>query len=235
MFKISIDNILDKYLPTVFKPFKDIVWFLILFVFFDFVWKLLVDMGENGEMLIVLGKDITSWTYGICLFTAKIVHWLIHSVLGYSDFVRDGITLYFDREDHILINIIWDCTGIKQLIMFSFILICYFGPLQQKKWYIPLSLVILTLVNILRLVVVCLIVKDPFPEWFISVNEWYNDRIWENDAESYSLFYEDWFHVFHRDIFTWIYYDGIILLLWLFWEERINKPFQRAKSLLLKS
>lgn len=231
MINLNINSILDKYLPSIFKPFKDIVWFIVLFVCFDLVWKLFVSSGENEESLLVFGKDITSWTYGLCLFTAKIIHWIVHSLLGYSDFVREGIILYFNREDHILINIVWSCTGIKQLLMFSFIIICYYGPKKKKLWFIPLSMVILTLVNIIRLVVVCLIVKDPFPEWFIYVNEWYNERVWENNQESYMTFYKDWFHLFHRDIFTWLYYDGILFLLWLFWEEKINKPYQRLKKM----
>ena len=210
------------------EPFKDIIWFLSLFLIFEFLWKLCVHQGDDERILLVLGKDLTSYTDGICLWTAESVHWFVHDLLGYSSFHISGITLQF--ENSIPIDIIWGCTGLKQLFMFAFILIFYFGPRKKKYWYIPMSLVILVLINIVRLSIIFLIIKDPFPEWFISFNEWYNNRTWNNSAANYLQFYTDWFNVFHRDIFTWIYYDGVIFILWLIWEEKIQKPYARLNK-----
>lgn len=208
-------------------PFKDIIWFLILFVFFELLWKLCVHVGEGIEerYLIVLGNDITSSTDALCQWTANAVYWVLHTLLGYHDLQLEGITLYF--EGSLPLDIVWSCTGIKQLIMFSFIMLLYFGPPKKKRWFIPLSLFILTAINILRLVVILIIIREPFPEWFIVVNEWYNGRAWENTQEMYWQFYKDWFNVFHRDVFVWLYYDGVIFILWLIWEEKFNKPYQR--------
>jgi len=228
MYKIDI--YIDKLLPKSLKPFKDIIWFIVLFLTFDFIWKLVVKHGDEESILLVLGKDFTIYTEAICIWTAKAVHWMVNSIFGYNDFVRDGITLYFDKEENLPIDIIWGCTGLKQLLMFTFIMIFYFGPAKKKLWYIPLSLIILTGINILRLAIISIIVRDPFPEWFIGVNEWYNDRTWTNTEECHKQFYIDWFNVFHRDVFTWLYYDGVILLMWLLWEEKINKPYQRLKN-----
>lgn len=216
---------LRKKLIDKLAPFKDIIWFLCLFLIFEFIWKLCVHQGEDERILLVLGKDFTHYTNGISLWTAKSVYWLVHDVLGYVDLEIYGITLYF--KGSIPVDIIWGCTGLKQLFMFTFILTFYFGPPRKKIWYIPLSLLILVIINILRLSIIFIIIKDPFPEWFISINEWYNNRIWENTKESYLLFYKDWFNIFHRDIFTWIYYDGVIFILWLIWEEKIRKPYTR--------
>jgi exosortase/archaeosortase family protein len=210
------------------EPFKDILRFLCLFLLFEFIWKLCVHMGEDERILIVLGKDITRYTEGINLATAEIIYWLIHEVFRDRDFFINGTILMF--KNSIPIEIVWGCTGLKQIFMFSFILTFYFGPLKKKLWFLPMSLFILLGVNILRLTVIFYIIKDPFPEWFISINEWYNNRIWSNTKENYIRFYRDWFNVFHRDIFTWIYYDGVIFILWLIWEEKINKPFVRLKK-----
>ncbi len=210
------------------SPFKNIIWFLCVFLIFEFIWKVCVHQGENERILLVLGKDLTSYTEGMNRWTAEAVYWFTHDLLGYHNFhLINDITLYFESSIHV--DIIWGCTGLKQLFMFTFILAFYYGPIKKKLWYIPLSLFILLLINILRLVVIFVIIKDPFPEWFISVNEWYNQRTWINTKECYQLFYTDWFNVFHRDIFTWIYYDGVIFILWLIWEEKINKPYQKLK------
>ncbi len=205
--------------------YKDIIWFLTLFLFFEFCWKLAVHQGEEESILLVLGHDLTHYTEGFNRFTAQITHWVVSNIFEHKDFLIDGHSIYF--EDSLRVDIIWGCTGLKQLLMFSFIMIFYFGPKTKKYWFIPLSLFILMFVNIVRLSAICIIIKDPFPDWFIAVNEWYNDRTWINSPEGYWQFYTDWFNVFHRDAFTWIYYDGVIFVLWLVWEELINRPYQK--------
>lgn len=209
------------------EPFKDIIWFLSLFLIFEFIWKLFVHQGENERILLVLGKDLTDKTIDISLLTAESVYWIIHDLLGYSNFYINGITLQF--KNSIPIDIIWSCTGLKQLFMFAFIITFYSEPQKKKLWFIPISLIILLFINITRLAIIFIIIENPFPEWFISFNEWYNKRIWENTYDSYRQFYTDWFNVFHKDILTWIYYDGVIFVLWLIWEEKIRKPYDRLK------
>lgn len=219
-----------KSLLTRLAPLKNISFFLLLFVLFDLIWKITVDFGEgdNERIMLVLGKDFTAYTDSACLWTAKATHWVVYNLLGYKDFHRIGITLFFENSLHV--DVIWGCIGLKQFIMFFFIMCLYFGPRKQKYWYIPLSLLILVIVNILRQVVISIIIKDPFPEWFITFNEWRHGIVWQNTHESYWRFYTDWFELFHRDLFTWIYYDGVIFALWLIWEEKFNKPYQRFKA-----
>lgn len=228
----KIKNFLNNFYQKL-RPFKDIIWFLCLFLVFEFIWKLCVHVGDDERILLVLGKDLTGYTESMCLWTAESVYWFIHDLLGYHDFYINGNILQF--KNSIPIEIVWGCTGLKQVFMFTFIITFYFGPVKKKLWYIPMSLIILIIVNILRLAIIFLIIRNPFPEWFITVNEWYNNRTWSNTKENYIQFYKDWFNVFHRDIFTWLYYDGIIFILWLIWEEKINKPYLKLKNKVARS
>jgi exosortase/archaeosortase family protein len=227
MGRLHLDTIKKDFKS--FSIIKNIGWFVILFLFFEFIWKVCVHQGEDESILLVLGKNLTPYVYGLCAWTANATHFVIHSILGYENFKVDGLYIYFS-DSTFKNHIVWGCTGLKQLIMFTFIMVCYFGPLRKKLWFIPASLVFLVLINIVRITVISFIVRDPFPEWFIGANEWYNGRTWDNSEASFTQFYQDWFNVFHHDIFTWIYYDGIIFLLWLFWEERFNKPYQKLKN-----
>lgn len=219
------------FVRTVLKkisPIKGILYFLVLFFFFEFIWKLCVHEVDNGETLLVLGSDFTSLIYPICLFTAKITYWVIHSLLGYSGFHIDGLFIYF--EDSLKMQIVFGCTGLKQVLQFSFVIIGFWGPWKKKLIFIPLSILILFVVNILRLVITSFVIKDGFPEWFIAFNTTYNGQTWDGTSESYWRYYVDWYHFFHDRIFKWIYYDGILFLLWIFWNEKINIPYQKMRK-----
>lgn len=210
---------------------KDIILFLFLFIFFDFLWKLAIHEGEDGTLL-VFWHDFTYIVYPICKWTAEVTHWVVHTMWGYSDFKIDDLVIYF--PDSLRLIIVWGCTGVKQMIMFSFIIIFYYGPWKKKLWFIPISAIFLNLINVLRIALTSLIIKDGFPEWFIPFNEWYNNCTWDTSNQTYWKFYGDWFQLFHQDVFKWLYYDGVMFLLWLLWQEKINLPFQKTKALLEK-
>lgn len=226
--RIHTKAFLDKT-KRILQPHKGIILFLLLFFAFEFMWKVFVRFGEgdNERIMLVAGKDLTYCTDGICSFTAKTTYWLVHDVLNFSTFHRNGITLYF--ENSIPTDVIWGCIGLKQAIIFCSILIFYYGPWKKKLMYIPFSLIVIFIFNILRQAIISIIIKDPFPEWFIPFNEWQTGIPWENTYKDYIRLYTAWFEIFHRDIFTWIYYDGVLLFLWFFWEEKFNKPYQKSR------
>jgi exosortase/archaeosortase family protein len=224
---------------SVIKPYKEIAWFLFLFVAFEFLWKLLIDEGEQKNRLLFLGRDITAFSYPICLWTAECTHWVVHTLLGYQDFVINNTTLYFAHpvsfQDYysatsLRLNVAWECTGITQMLQFAVIMAFYYGPVKKKLWYIPLSMLILNVINIARIVASAILTENGFPQWFVNFNEWYHSTQWVDSATSYYKFYVDWFQLFHQDLFRWLYYNGVIFVLWLIWQERYNQPYQRLKK-----
>lgn len=202
-------------------PIRGIAYFLFLFLVFEFVWKLCVHESDNGQILLIFGKDLTTLAYPICLWTARTCYWVIHDLLGFENFNIDGLFIYFDNS--LKMKIIWGCTGIKQMLQFTFIIVCFWGSWKRKLAFIPISVIVLGLVNILRLVVTAFVIKDGFPEWFIAFNESFNHMQWDNSEETYWKFYVDWYHFFHDSIFKWVYYDGFMFLLWLVWYEHYSK------------
>ena len=210
-------------------PYRDILLFIAAFVGLNLLWKLLVDGGMDDGVLSVLGCDITSWVHPLCVRTAEIAHHVLHGILGYSDHIIDGTTIYFPHSP-VKLNVVWDCTGIKQIIIVSLLLMCCYGPLKKKLYYIPLAIVILYITNVIRITTTALIIKDGFPDWFISFNEWYNHKVWVSPEVSKMDFEIDWFQFFHKEVFNWIYYEGVVFVLWLVWQEAINVPFQRKKK-----
>lgn len=210
------------------KPVKGILFFLFLFLLFEFIWKLSVSTGEDGEQFFVLGYNLTHLIYPICKLDARIVYWIIHDLLNYDTFNIDKTVVYFDNS--LKIQIILGCTSVKQWLMFTFIMAFYYGPWKKKLVFIPVSLIFLSFINIVRLVVSSFLVKDGFPEWFIPMNEFFNGAKWDASPATHWQFYRDWYHFFHDGFFKWVYYDGIMFLIWLFWQEKINLPYQRLKN-----
>jgi len=210
------------------RPVKGVAYFLFLFLVFEFLWKLCIHIGPDGESFIVLGRDMTQIIYPLCELDARIVHWLIHDLFGYSNYRIQGDLIYFEGE--LKMKIIWSCTSIKQWAMFLFIMIFYWGPWKKKAYFIPISLIFLSFINVLRLVISAFLIKDGFPEWFIPVNEALKGINWDDTKATYWRFYEDWYHFFHDGFFRWVYYDGIMFLIWLLWQEKFNLPYQRLKQ-----
>lgn len=206
---------------------KYIVWFILLFISFDFFWKLGIKSGESGSLL-VFGQDLSAIVYPICKWTTDATYWVVHDWWGYKDFIQRDLFLYFPTS--IRLHVVWDCTGIKQMIMFSFIIALFYGPWKQKLWFIPASAIFLNLINVIRIAATAVLVKDGFPDWFIPFNEWFNKRAWDGSIDSMNQFNEDWFQLFHYHLFKWLYYDGVMFILWLLWHELVNLPFQRKKN-----
>lgn len=207
---------------------KYIIWFFILFVSFDFFWKLAIKSGDEGSLL-VFGQDLSTIVYPVCKWTSDATYWVVHDWWGFETFKQYDVTkLYFPKS--IILHVVWDCTGVKQMIMFSFIIALFHGPLKQKLWFIPLSIIFLNLINVLRIALTAVLIKDGFPEWFIPFNEWFNKTTWDGTIECRKQFNIDWFQLFHYHLFKWLYYDGVMFLLWLLWHEVFNLPFQRKKK-----
>ncbi|MDH6355272.1 exosortase/archaeosortase family protein [Dysgonomonas sp. PH5-45] len=220
--KVTLRNTLKSL-----SPFKDILWFLFLFIGFDLLYKLFVSEGDTGSSFIFLGRDLTREVYPICEIVAKSVYWMVHDLFGYETFSREGIIIYF--PDALRLRIVWGCTSLKQIFIFALILMCYYGPWRKKLYYVPLAIIVLWGINILRISVTAILTKNGFPTEFIAFNEWYNQRVWSDTPQMHRVFRKDWFQLFHKDVFRWLYYDGVVFLLWLLWQEKFNLPYQKRK------
>lgn len=184
------------------KPYSGIILFLVLLFFFHFSWKIAIDGDHEGDQIFIFGKDCTpAWFGTVTLWLAQAVHWLVRLFPGSENFMIEGNILYYiggGFRNHV----IWGCTGLKQMFIFSGIMFFYRGPFLKKLWYIPMGCLILTLYNIVRIAL-------------ISV---FTNRHAER------------FDMLHDGIFRFIYY-GIVFLLWLVWEEFIvNKKKKNEKD-----
>jgi exosortase/archaeosortase family protein len=189
---------------TFLKPYKGILMFLFLLFFFHFSWKIAIDGDMEDDFMLFFGKDITpDWFHTACRWLTSAAAWLVHLFPNTQDLVEDDTLLYFP-DGGIRISIIWGCTGIKQMFIFTGIMLFYRGPFLKKLWYIPMGCVILTIYNVIRVGVTVILTRG----------------------------HAERFDSLHDGILRYIYY-AIVFVLWLIWEEFIfNKTKISWKKIL---
>jgi exosortase/archaeosortase family protein len=189
-----------KQLFISLKPYKGILYFLVLLFVFHFSWKIAIDGDIDGNYMYLFGKDITpAWFHTACLWLTSSIVWFIHLLPYTQDLIKEPTLLYFP-DGGIKISIVWGCTGIKQMSIFAGIILFYWGPFLKKLWYIPLGCIILTAYNIIRIGLIVVFTRG-YPERFDPL---------------------------HDGIFRYIYYT-IVFLLWVYWEDVIVKKHRNEK------
>ena len=190
-----------KRIKQILEPYSGILLFLVLLFFFHFTWKIVIDGDMESTKMYVFGKEWTpAWFDTVTLWLAEVVHWLVLQFPGNEHFVRDNYLLFF-IDGGIRISIIWGCTGLKQMFIFAGIILLYRGPFLKKLWYIPLGCLILTVYNVIRIALIC-VLTNHHPERFDDL---------------------------HDGIFRYIYYT-IVFLLWVVWEESFVKKKKRNEE-----
>ena len=182
-----------KRIIHLLKPYKGVIFFMLLLFLFHFSWKIAIDGDMVSENIYFFGKDVTpSWFAASCKALVQATARFIHLFPNTQDLLVDETSLKFATEGNTWINIIWGCLGFKQMFIFSGIMLCYWGPLLKKLWYIPMGCIILSAYNVVR-VAITVWLTDGHPERFMSL---------------------------HDGMLRYIYYT-IVFLLWMIWEEFI--------------
>jgi len=179
----------------IIKSKKGILFFVFLLFLFHFSWKIAFDGDMGGDIIYLFGKDITpSWFATSCRGLVQIVAWFIHLFPNTQDLIVNGNVLKFDTQGNSWIRIVWGCLGFKQMLIYSGIILFYWGPLLKKLWYIPMGCFILTVYNVIRIA----------------------STVWLTNG------HPERFDSLHDGILRYIYYT-IVFLLWVVWEEFIVK------------
>ena len=152
----------------------------------------------KNKLALQSSIDISSAFNAFTSFVVKISVFILSDVLNMNINVR-GFTIFFDHGNPI--SIVWGCSGLKQMFIFSFILIFSFGSWKNKLWFVPIGLIICFFVNILRIIFLALI--------------------------AYS--YPNNLDLFHTYIFKYLFY-AIIFIIFLIWEEKYGYASKKNKS-----
>lgn len=163
------------------------------------------NMNKDSRYISLFNKDISDVFTPWAEKTAMINFLVINVISGERLFLKNYMIetkgekkssytlLSYSKSDIPDVNIVWGCTGIKQIYIFFFVILFSRGIWWKKLFYFLSASSLLLVFNVIRISTVLLYIKD----------------------------YPDSFSFLHDFVFKYLFY-GLIFLLWLFWEERLS-------------
>lgn len=118
--------------------------------------------------------------------------WVLDHVFRIDILTKDQTIAFWNKENTLSYVIVApECTSLKQWMHWLFLMLIFPGPWKHKAWYIPLGLVIVEFTNVVRVVGICLFLRQ-FPHDFALA---------------------------HDGIFKVMFYV-VIFLMWMLWVEK---------------
>ena len=166
---------------------KDVVIFILITLVIHFVWRFWAKQFNYAP--------INEFMYGFMdILAAEVYRESVWMIAGLYDIVSVDETMYMYFPNQCIMYINESCSGLKQMLQFSLLIMLFPGPWIKKLWFIPLGMIIIHLTNLFRVVGLAVVMNNWPQYWDFS----------------------------HDYIFRPIFYV-VIFALWLYWVERVNK------------
>lgn len=132
------------------RPLVDVAIFAIITITFHYLWWHVLGFFRATDFF----NSVAGWLAQQVYFGSL---WFNVNILG-MNITPEHLTntLWFpDVNGFITVN--ESCSGFKQMYQILFLFILFRGPWKHKLWYIPASMGIMFLVNILRIILLSLV------------------------------------------------------------------------------
>lgn len=172
------------------RPYRDIIIFVVTLLVANYFWKFTMIGDEDGESVTWFGLDVTAPFEFMACHVASAVYWLVSLVRDTAYMVGEH-TIRFESGSGT--TIIWGCSGLKQMFIWTCLILTVRGGWIHKTWYIPLGWICCHAFNILRIFLIALLIEQ----------------------------HPDWFHMLHDYIFKYLFY-AMLFGLWVLFVEKIR-------------
>ena len=172
------------------QPYRDIIIFVVTLLVANYFWKFTMVGDESGECVTWFGLDVTAAFDFMARYVAWTVYWLT-SLFRDSVYLIGEHTIRFASGNGT--SIVWGCSGLKQMFIWTCLILTVSGGWKQKTWYIPIGWICCHAFNCLRIFVLALLI--------------------EHHAE--------WFHLLHDNLFKYLFYL-FLFILWVIFVEKIR-------------
>ena len=158
-------------LQWIVKLWKDPKYSQIRGVFWFVVITLVIHYSYRFWAQDLHYYPIQLWMASFRDYMAQVVFdqstWVDQHLLG-LDLIKEGRLMRFDNGAAIWIN--GSCSGDKQILQLTLLLLIYHGKWKYKLWFIPLGIILVHATNILRIVLLSLVAIWR-PEWMEIVHD----------------------------------------------------------------
>ena len=151
-----------RTLKQAFKPYRDIIIFVVALLVSNYFWKFTVTGDDFGEVVTWFGIDITAPFAWLAEETTREVYTIV-SWFRDTIYQTDAYTLRFDSGSST--RIVWACTPLKQAFIWLCIMLATIGDWRSKVWFIPFGWVCIYGFNVLRIASITLFIEF-HPDWF---------------------------------------------------------------------
>lgn len=194
MFSLKKENIILQL-----KQHRDILIFVLVVVSFHAFWKIGREADTTDQIIHFYGVNFSS----LFMFISEVWTQLVYRFVFL--FKGDELQMFFCNlryaDTDTGLRIVWGCSGVKEVMMTSLVLIIAGGDYRKKLWYIPLSIIFVLQLNFIRLATLTLLVHH----------------------------HREMFDFVHEIVFRGVMYGGIFLV-WFIWIEKIkNKKSAKIK------
>ena len=204
LFHTGFDNqeyekaLMENRIPSVSFRLKEIIW----------RWSGIGEIdrdNKDSRYISFLNKNVTASFVPWAEKSAAVSFWVVNVIFRQHLFLMDYVVeseveretshtlLSYDKSHGPMINIVWGCTGVKQLYVLFFVILFSRGIWWKRFIYFLCGCLVMLLFNVLRISIVTLLIK-PYPGSFELLHDW---------------------------VFKYLFY-GLIFLLWMLWEEKFS-------------
>lgn len=128
-----------------FSQIRAVIWFILITLAIHYsyrFWAIHLNYWPVQAWMAGLHQHMTDWVLNQSI-------WVNQHILRISIRIEDH-TMWFNNGSGIIIN--GGCSGDKQILQFTLLMLLYPGPWKHKLWFIPMGILIVHATNILRVV-----------------------------------------------------------------------------------
>lgn len=138
-------------------PFWGMFYFAALLLLTHFAWKYSFSeslrMGGEAQVWLWQTFDCTAFFNKIADIQCQFIDWMFKDVFGIDGYTLRGHRFYNVLPERSVVGIVWSCSGMKQLFIFTVMLLFYPYGHKHKLWAIPVFGLFMWLLNMVRLMV----------------------------------------------------------------------------------
>lgn len=140
----------------------DIVLFAVITYAFHLLWW---DMASLIKSFIWV-ENLADWLSNNVF---RISLWINRHIIGLHVTTENPNTMWFSNGGYVAVE--ESCSGLKQFYQILVLFILFPGPWRHKLWFIPTSIVIMHMVNILRINILSVVVLW-MPRYWDFIHSW---------------------------------------------------------------